>query len=373
MVSKGASKTLFVGNLHASLEENDLLELFKPFGRIIECCKRWCHYGFIQFAVEEEAQLAYNSLNGSKLRGRPMRIEFQRKKLRNLQALFEAEGDAKMNMNVRSNDNFGQYAAYGQYGAFGNMNDCESDHFQDNVSSISSMDDNHNLENMNRIFDELMNEQVMDRHQQLPIQPLGAVDTNRQHFFENGQDYKKKSESMKRYSQMIKPMQKTSYLNNTSEFLKSLIHESIMLNPSNMKKFTGNSMAHCSSPISSKNGISPKKALNRVIKNSNLSSVNFFRSINNSHTIMVEPTDVLEPLNEGEFNEYKLFPTAGQGSKRKDQHSNMSNEIEMDLLGDYSPQSLSLSCSNLSSVSSSMVNSPSHHSHTNYLIPDSIF
>ena len=79
--SKGPSKTLFVGNLHASLEETDLLEIFKPFGGIVECCKRWCHYGFIQFAVEEEAQLAYNSLNGSKLRGRPMRIEFQRKKV----------------------------------------------------------------------------------------------------------------------------------------------------------------------------------------------------------------------------------------------------------------------------------------------------
>ena len=81
MVTKGASKTLFVGNLHASLEENDLLEIFKGFGRIVECCKRWCHYGFIQFATEDEAQLAYNSLNGSKVRGRPMRIEFQRKKV----------------------------------------------------------------------------------------------------------------------------------------------------------------------------------------------------------------------------------------------------------------------------------------------------
>ena len=88
-----ASKTLFVGNLHASLEETDLLDIFKQFGRIIECCKRWCHYGFIQFASEEEAKQAYLSLNGSKVRGRPMRIEFQRKKLRNLQALFEAESE----------------------------------------------------------------------------------------------------------------------------------------------------------------------------------------------------------------------------------------------------------------------------------------
>ncbi len=82
MSHKGPSKTLFVGNLHASLEENDLLEIFKAFGVIVECCKRWCHYGFIQFATESEAQLAYNSLNGSKLRGRPMRIEFQRKKVK---------------------------------------------------------------------------------------------------------------------------------------------------------------------------------------------------------------------------------------------------------------------------------------------------
>jgi RNA recognition motif-containing protein len=82
MASKCASKTLFVGNLHASLEENDLLDIFRPFGRIVECCKRWCHYGFIQFATEDEARLAFNNLNGSKVRGRPMRIEFQRKKVR---------------------------------------------------------------------------------------------------------------------------------------------------------------------------------------------------------------------------------------------------------------------------------------------------
>lgn len=82
MAAKCASKTLFVGNLHVSLEESDLLDIFRPFGRIIECCKRWCHYGFIQFATEDEARLAFNQLNGSKVRGRPMRIEFQRKKVR---------------------------------------------------------------------------------------------------------------------------------------------------------------------------------------------------------------------------------------------------------------------------------------------------
>jgi RNA recognition motif-containing protein len=82
MEFKSASKTLFVGNLHASLEENDLLDIFSPFGQVIECCKRWCHYGFIQFSSDYEADLAFNNLNGSKVRGRPMRIEFQRKKVK---------------------------------------------------------------------------------------------------------------------------------------------------------------------------------------------------------------------------------------------------------------------------------------------------
>ena len=89
MASKCASKTLFVGNLHVSLEENDLLDIFRPFGRIVECCKRWCHYGFIQFATEDEARLAFNNLNGSKVRGRPMRIEFQRKKVNWMETILE--------------------------------------------------------------------------------------------------------------------------------------------------------------------------------------------------------------------------------------------------------------------------------------------
>jgi hypothetical protein len=37
-------------------------------------------------------------------------------------------------------------------------------------------------------------------------------------------------------------------------------------------------------------------------------SILLFRSINTSNTIYVQPTDVLEPLNEGNFDEYKLFP-----------------------------------------------------------------
>ena len=105
MESQCACKTLFVGNLHASIEENDLLNIFKPFGTVVECCKKvtkknnirirylleyvliifpiqkWPHYGFIQFATDAEAKLARDNLNSSKLRGRSMRIEYQRKKV----------------------------------------------------------------------------------------------------------------------------------------------------------------------------------------------------------------------------------------------------------------------------------------------------
>jgi len=71
------NNTLFVGNLHASLQEIDLIQVFRPFGNIVECCKKWLHFGFVKFTTEEEACHAYVTLNGFRLKGRPMRLEFQ--------------------------------------------------------------------------------------------------------------------------------------------------------------------------------------------------------------------------------------------------------------------------------------------------------
>jgi RNA recognition motif-containing protein len=71
------NNTLFVGNLHASLQEIDLIQVFRPFGNIVECCKKWLHFGFVKFITEEEACHAYVTLNGFRLKGRPMRLEFQ--------------------------------------------------------------------------------------------------------------------------------------------------------------------------------------------------------------------------------------------------------------------------------------------------------
>ncbi|RNA44448.1 polyadenylate-binding 7 [Brachionus plicatilis] len=249
MASKCASKTLFVGNLHASLEENDLLEIFKPFGRIIECCKRWCHYGFIQFATEDEAKLAFSNLNGSKVRGRPMRIEFQRKKIRNIQALIEAEVGSK---------------AKGQHG-FDSFS-----YFSLVLKSITNVDQNSRCDKNNN----------------------------------------KNSRAM---------------------------YESSSIGSS------------CSSPLSQREDTASP-------------AIRLFRSINSSNTIYVQPSDIIIPLNEGDYTEYKLFPS-GDTSIDCSQHplstilknwNNSANESNELYSPPISPASSDASCSN----SSSLVSSP---------------
>ena len=195
----------------------------------------------------------------------------------------------------------------------------------DHASEISSLDNMDNLnyfeQNMAKLFDDLLDEQLIQEKRS--SQPLESMDTNRPGLFKNS-SFELKDKS-KRFAQQFKAAQlQKNYLNNTSEILKSLL-----------------------SPISSSSkSVSPKKAFNRAIKQrTSLSSVRLFRSINNSHTICVEPTDVLEPLNEGEFTEYKLFPTSAQSKPKLT----------------CQDHSLSLSCSNHSSLSSSMANSPNNN------------
>lgn len=101
------NNTLFVGNLHASLQEIDLVQVFRPFGRIVECCKKWLHFGFVKFTSEEEACHAYVTLNGFRLKGRPMRLEFQNrtKKARIKAILAQAALQASTNsLNGCNND-----------------------------------------------------------------------------------------------------------------------------------------------------------------------------------------------------------------------------------------------------------------------------
>lgn len=130
----------------------------------------------------------------------------------------------------------------------------------------------------------------------------------------------------------------------------------------------------CSSPVSQKDdNTSPKLVLDKApgAKKSTHSSVRLFRSINTSNTIYVQPTDIIIPLSEGDYNEYKLFPTSNDRNNDEQSPKPAANQCLMGKLLDnigqwatnsddieiYSPPLSSLS-SVSSSCSSSSINSP---------------
>lgn len=71
------SKKLFVGSLDWGVTEEDLQQLFAPFGAIEEAVivkdkfsGKSRGFGFVSFANGEEADQAVEKLNGSDLKGR---------------------------------------------------------------------------------------------------------------------------------------------------------------------------------------------------------------------------------------------------------------------------------------------------------------
>ncbi|KAI7678391.1 splicing factor, CC1-like protein, partial [Hortaea werneckii] len=71
---------LYVGNIHFSLNEGDLRQVFEPFGDLefVQLQKeeqgRSKGYGFVQFVDPAKAKAALESLNGFDLAGRPIRV-----------------------------------------------------------------------------------------------------------------------------------------------------------------------------------------------------------------------------------------------------------------------------------------------------------
>jgi len=139
------NNTLFVGNLHASLQEIDLIQVFRPFGRIVECCKKWLHFGFVKFTTEEEACHAYVTLNGFRLKGRPMRLEFQNrtKKARIKAILAQAALQAAANNYPLSNDvQLGSMSSLSSLGSLGSLGGGSGANSLGNYSGvINSPDD----------------------------------------------------------------------------------------------------------------------------------------------------------------------------------------------------------------------------------------
>lgn len=181
--------------------------------------------------------------------------------------------------------------------------------------------------------------------------------------------------------------------NNTNIFEQNDNYDSIF-----KKEMFHYSSSSCSSPVSQKDSSSigsGKRSISSILtgtsrqSKSATSSVLLFRSINTSNTIFVQPSDVLEPLTEGDYAEYKLFPSGNNSScsdsssvphvftynfasvfNRDNEPYSPSKDPEMLDFTPLSSISLSTSASNSSSLNDSPIQSPlqhlSHHLHLHH-------
>jgi RNA recognition motif-containing protein len=75
------AKNIYVGNLPFSTTDNDLSELFSPYGsvssaRVIKdrITERSRGFGFVEMPNDEEADKAIAEVNGKDLGGRPLKV-----------------------------------------------------------------------------------------------------------------------------------------------------------------------------------------------------------------------------------------------------------------------------------------------------------
>ena len=73
--------SIFVGNLPFRAEREDILELFTPFGEVMNCSLpleratgRKRGFAFVEMADESIESNAIDGLQGTELMGRPLRI-----------------------------------------------------------------------------------------------------------------------------------------------------------------------------------------------------------------------------------------------------------------------------------------------------------
>lgn len=85
MATAPAKSTLFLGDLSAFCNEEDIHKLFSPFGEIVEIkimrseeTSRNLSYGFIKFASAACAKKAMNAINGTLFCGRHIRYDDKR-------------------------------------------------------------------------------------------------------------------------------------------------------------------------------------------------------------------------------------------------------------------------------------------------------
>ena len=78
---------IYVGNLSWNLKDQDLADLFTPFGEVTSAkivmdkfTNRSKGFGFVEMTNKEEAQAAINHLNGSEVDGRNLVVNESRPK-----------------------------------------------------------------------------------------------------------------------------------------------------------------------------------------------------------------------------------------------------------------------------------------------------
>ncbi len=78
---------LYVGNLPHSFSEQELTDLFSPYGEIVSCklildreTKKSRGFGFVEFKSKEDATKAINELNGKDVGGRTIIVNEARQR-----------------------------------------------------------------------------------------------------------------------------------------------------------------------------------------------------------------------------------------------------------------------------------------------------
>jgi cold-inducible RNA-binding protein len=80
--------SLYIGNLSFESTNDDLIELFRPHGRVISAhiilekeTKRHRGFGFVEMEDAGEASCAIAALNGEQFQGRPLIVNLARERV----------------------------------------------------------------------------------------------------------------------------------------------------------------------------------------------------------------------------------------------------------------------------------------------------
>ncbi|KAI9818624.1 MAG: hypothetical protein M1832_004397 [Thelocarpon impressellum] len=144
---------LYVGNIHFSITERDLQNVFEPFGELefVQLQKeeqgRSRGYGFVQFRDPNQAREALEKMNGFDLAGRPIRVglgndKFTPESTANLLQRFQGQGGDQRNFQGSAFSGHGGRGAHagGAGGAFDRAGARDNDKGAGGASALDDTD-----------------------------------------------------------------------------------------------------------------------------------------------------------------------------------------------------------------------------------------